>query len=113
MSCGVVDPNHPIFEPRPDWEEGEEWWEYKERLRAWARRRTKRKPMSRSTRRAVFECDGNKCVMCGAEDRLAVDHIYPWSLGGADVMENYQTLCTPCNARKSNTAPAGADVEGG
>lgn len=109
---GVVDLNHPVFMPRPVRREDEEWWEHKERISAWDRKRRKRRPMSRSTRKKVFDRDGNKCVNCGCAERLAVDHIHPWSKGGADIMENYQTLCVACNARKSDSI-AGGEVESG
>ena len=103
---GVIDMNHPVFLPRPERREDEEWWQHKERIMAWNRKRKKRKPMSDSTRRKVFERDGNQCVNCGSNDRLAVDHIHPWSKGGADVMENYQTLCVACNTRKGDSISA-------
>ena len=54
----------------------------------------------------VFERDGWKCVACGrvAADEviLHIDHIVPRSKGGADTMDNYQTLCSICNLGKSN-----------
>lgn len=53
-----------------------------------------------SLRRAVYERDGYACVHCGATEHLSLDHIYPWSLGGLDTLENLQTLCRPCNSRK-------------
>lgn len=33
------------------------------------------------------------------------DHIFPKSLGGADSIENYQTMCWKCNAKKGNSIP--------
>lgn len=49
---------------------------------------------------AVYARDNGSCVHCGATDSLSVDHIYPWSKGGAHEMENFQTLCRSCNSRK-------------
>lgn len=109
---GVVDINHPVFAPRPEKREDEEWWQYKWRIDAWARKKRKRKPMSDSTRQKVFERDGRVCLNCGSTDRLTVDHIHPWSKGGADVMDNYQTLCASCNYSKGNSI-AGGEVESG
>lgn len=44
--------------------------------------------------------------MCGEKDGELIvftkDHIIPRFHGGADVMENYATLCFPCNQMKSN-----------
>lgn len=62
--------------------------------------RPRRKAISSTVRRAVFERDGFQCVYCESTSNLEVDHVWPWSLGGADEMDNYQTLCRPCNTRK-------------
>lgn len=53
-----------------------------------------------SVRRAVYARDGHACLHCGTTERLSLDHIYPYSLGGEDTIENLQTLCRPCNSRK-------------
>jgi hypothetical protein len=51
----------------------------------------------------VLQRDGFRCVACGRSPanepgvKLQVDHIVPWSAGGATVMENLQTLCQACN----------------
>ncbi|MBK7813151.1 MAG: HNH endonuclease [Rhodocyclaceae bacterium] len=37
-----------------------------------------------------------------ADAILHVDHIVPQSLGGANSLDNYQTLCDTCNIGKSN-----------
>jgi hypothetical protein len=54
----------------------------------------------------VFQRDNWRCVACGrtAQDGiiLHVDHIVPRSKGGADALDNYQTLCDLCNLGKSN-----------
>ena len=52
-------------------------------------------------RTAVMERDKYRCVVCGTHENLAVDHIVPWSKGGRTILENGQTLCTSCNARKN------------
>jgi hypothetical protein len=51
-------------------------------------------------RQQVYERDGYACVECGTAERLSLDHVTPWSLGGDDTYDNFQTLCTPCNSRK-------------
>lgn len=56
----------------------------------------------------VLQRDRYTCRACGASPaltpgvRLHVDHIVPWSKGGATVLENLQTLCFACNLGKSN-----------
>lgn len=42
----------------------------------------------------------------GKEVMFTKDHIFPKSKGGPDKLENYQTMCKPCNSAK------GALVEG-
>lgn len=51
-------------------------------------------------RQAVYARDGHACLHCRATERLTLDHVHPFSLGGGDTFENLQTLCQPCNSRK-------------
>lgn len=59
-----------------------------------------RAPIPDSVRATVLRRDGYACQSCGCRDDLTLDHIYPWSLGGPDTVENLQTLCRSCNSRK-------------
>ena len=47
-------------------------------------------------------CDdcGNKCLCCGDETKLTIDHIVPISKGGTNHISNIQPLCYPCNRKK-------------
>jgi 5-methylcytosine-specific restriction enzyme A len=45
--------------------------------------------------------DGS-CRHCGATEQLTVDYIIPLSRGGTMTLDNAQTLCRACNARKGN-----------
>ncbi|MGR8933146.1 MAG: HNH endonuclease [Gammaproteobacteria bacterium] len=73
------------------------------RVREAAEQRIKVMP---ALRWQVFQRDNWRCVACGrgAQDGiiLHVDHIVPRSKGGADTLDNYQTLCDLCNLGKSN-----------
>lgn len=51
-------------------------------------------------RERIYTRDGHRCLECGTTDDLTLDHIYPWSLGGPDTDDNFQTLCRPCNSKK-------------
>ena len=62
--------------------------------------RQSRPPIPADVRQRVYDRDGNACLHCGTTENLSIDHIIPWSKGGPDAEENYQTLCRPCNARK-------------
>jgi hypothetical protein len=53
-------------------------------------------------REDVFVKDNYKCVKCGSNRSLTVDHIHPESLGGSLDLSNLQTLCKSCNSSKGN-----------
>ena len=51
----------------------------------------------------VWERDGGRCVRCGAQDDLHLDHIIPFSKGGSSVTDqNIQLLCARHNLEKSD-----------
>lgn len=59
--------------------------------------------MDRVKRMEVFKRDDFTCRTCGAQAPdvvLQVDHIKPVSAGGADELDNLQTLCRACNVGK-------------
>lgn len=62
----------------------------------------KRPPIPREIVDAVYKRDGGRCVYCGATQNLQLDHIIPFSKGGATTLENMQLLCQKCNIEKSN-----------
>ncbi len=49
----------------------------------------------------IRERDGFKCVLCGSDDRLQVDHIIPVRLGGTNDVGNGRTLCHACHVKKT------------
>lgn len=60
-------------------------------------------------RAIVLIRDNCICKMCGASPaknpasvELHVDHIKPWSKGGATSLDNLRTLCSVCNIGRSN-----------
>jgi 5-methylcytosine-specific restriction endonuclease McrA len=48
----------------------------------------------------VWKRDGFKCITCGSQDDLSIDHIHPECRGGGIEIQNLQTLCRSCNSRK-------------
>lgn len=48
----------------------------------------------------VFRRDGYRCVTCAAEEDLVVDHVIAEINGGETTLDNLQTLCRVCNAKK-------------
>ena len=43
-----------------------------------------------------------KCVLCGMNEDLTIDHIIPVSKGGSDEESNLQLMCKSCNSRKGD-----------
>ena len=48
----------------------------------------------------VIALYGNRCLCCGAETALTVDHVIPLARGGSDLLDNKQPLCKSCNSSK-------------
>jgi 5-methylcytosine-specific restriction endonuclease McrA len=44
---------------------------------------------------------GHRCLCCGAEGTLTVDHIIPLALRGSNSIHNLQPLCGSCNKKKN------------
>ena len=62
----------------------------------------KRPPILKEVVDVVWRRNGGKCVYCGSTENLQLDHIIPFSKGGATTVENLQLLCQKCNLQKSN-----------
>ena len=50
--------------------------------------------------REIFEKHGKRCLKCGSDDRVALDHVVPLALGGMNIADNMQPLCMMCNSYK-------------
>ena len=61
-----------------------------------------RKRVSPALQRLVFQRDGFRCLCCGWEQELRVDHVRPVALGGPTTLTNLQTLCDRCNRLKND-----------
>jgi len=65
----------------------------------------KRKNVSIKHRYATYKRDGFKCVNCGADNFLEIDHIKAVTNGGKNSLDNYVTLCQKCNSNKLDGHP--------
>lgn len=72
--------------------------QHKYRFQRWANRA----PIPKAVRELVYQRDGFKCVKCATTEGLSIDHVIPWSRGGPDHPDNFQTLCRSCNSSKGN-----------
>jgi HNH endonuclease len=64
----------------------------------------KRQALSIRKRFLVFKRDKYRCRICKAAGvELEVDHIVPAAEGGADALDNLQTLCFRCNRGKRDS----------
>lgn len=53
-------------------------------------------------RKWIYTRDGFKCLRCGRNRDLTIDHILPISRGGDWSIDNLQTLCRKCNNWKDS-----------
>jgi len=64
-----------------------------------------RERLSETVRLAVIRRDSPRCKECADWLRypeIEIDHIKPWSAGGADTTDNLRVLCRSCNQKRSN-----------
>lgn len=63
--------------------------------------------ISKSVVLLLLSLQRGKCAVCKSEvsDGYHIDHIYPLSKGGTNVIGNLQILCAPCNLSKSAKHP--------
>lgn len=70
-----------------------------------------KRALPKSTRALVFSRDANRCVYCGSESDLTIDHVRPEARGGSDDIDNLVVACRHCNAVKCNYTPEEAGME--
>ena len=56
----------------------------------------------RMWRDAIKERDGHRCVYCGSNENLTIDHVRPRSMGGGTTADNCVTACRTCNQAKGS-----------
>jgi 5-methylcytosine-specific restriction endonuclease McrA len=61
------------------------------------RKRTKALDISPAVKKAVWERDGGKCILCHNPDAAPVCHYISRGQGGLGIPENIFTACGPCH----------------
>lgn len=54
------------------------------------------------SRTNIYRRDDYKCVYCGINEKLTLDHVKPKSKGGNNTWENLVTCCQNCNVKKGD-----------
>lgn len=62
------------------------------------------------TKRNILIRDGFKCVYCGDNKNLTLDHLIPKSKGGKNDWYNLVTCCDSCNKKKGDKTPEQAKM---
>jgi 5-methylcytosine-specific restriction endonuclease McrA len=82
--------------------ESRAWLEWK---RAHPPKPSRYKRVSRQLRAAIIDRDGYWCGLCGGAvepDDVDVDHVLPFSKGGAAIPENLRVTHSSCNRKRGN-----------
>lgn len=53
----------------------------------------------------IMDRDRYRCVYCNSESDLGIDHVIPWSKGGATLPFNMVVCCVVCNTAKGDGDP--------
>lgn len=61
-------------------------------------------------RHRIYRRDGGKCVYCGSQKQLTIDHVIPKSRGGKNSWTNLVTCCHKCNLNKADRTPSEANM---
>ena len=54
------------------------------------------------SRQNIFRRDDHKCIYCGTNSDLTIDHVIPKSKGGKNSWLNLVSCCSDCNLKKGN-----------
>ena len=59
----------------------------------------------------IMKRDKFRCVYCGSQRHLTIDHVLPKSRGGRTSWDNVVTACHKCNNKKDNKTPEEAGLQ--
>lgn len=66
-------------------------------------KRAKATDISQKVKKAVWERDGERCIICGSHYAMPNAHYIPRSKGGLGIEENIVTLCMNCHNAYDHT----------
>lgn len=66
------------------------------------RAKKKARRIPKELRHKVYARDEYRCQQCASTTNLTLDHIFPFSKGGSNTLDNLRVLCHPCNQKKAN-----------
>ena len=66
------------------------------------RRESTKKRIGARLYKRIMARDGERCVYCGGEENLQLDHLLPRSKGGNDASDNLVVACKQCNSTRQN-----------
>ena len=58
--------------------------------------------ITEEVRQFILDSYSSKCVYCGEEGKMEIDHIIPVSKGGTNHIDNLAPACRSCNASKND-----------
>lgn len=61
---------------------------------------TKHAYIPKHLREQIYDRDGHRCIYCGSQHILTIDHQLPRVRGGDNDPDNLATVCRTCNVRK-------------
>jgi CRISPR/Cas system Type II protein with McrA/HNH and RuvC-like nuclease domain len=59
----------------------------------------------------IMKRDKFRCVYCGSQKHLTIDHVIPKSKGGQNTWSNMVTCCSKCNCKKGDRTPEEAGLK--
>lgn len=65
--------------------------------------RSKACDITQAVKKAVWERDGERCIVCGNPQAMPNAHFIPRSKGGLGIEQNIVTLCLNCHFKYDNT----------
>jgi len=70
------------------------------RKRIYITKKRRKNEYLKLSRYEVIKLLGEKCVKCGINTNLTINHKIPKVIGGNDKLSNIEVMCGPCNSKE-------------